>query len=433
MPGAGGGTMPGGEALPPGAGVGGTKPGSERLPPGGGVKPGTEGLPPAGPMTCQGLTLYITNKKNHTEINGQAKGTLHKSGDKHNERLVAHVQLPNAARLQVRFYHGNGLDALLLNLNPEDRNRYLKNANEASKSDSNSDLNYNRDDEGGDRRNPKVSSKETKADQEAYLARVREAAKTVRDFVNYDHFVDKIPKTVIDGREGYFLDNNALFPPNQGNMLDGRPDKIEIRALDFSGKEHGEKCEWKLKWKSPVVFDLHGIGQPETLSVFESDVKFDVAGDGIRVSTGWITPRFGFLALDKNNNGLVDGGEELFGEGTRLADGKRASNGYEALAQYDKSNQGYLNQQSPIFSQLKMWVDKNSDGVSSPDEIAPLSKYGITKISVNYTERPRKNWKDAAGNLVKFESKFFGPSHCGNKGCGTYDVFFATMPVAASK
>jgi len=455
-----GSTMPGGGTAPgstmPGGGTnpghvtppvqGNAKPGGEMLPPNQGSQqpgvqnpgvqnPGVQPHQPTGPITCQSLNLYITKKKDHAVIEGKAKGTLHRSHDKHNERLVAHVQLPNASKLQVRYYFGNAIDAISLTLSSEDLKRYTDSLTSVQSIKRGGSSDSDSQNENGGRGNREMSEQIRKENAEAkeYGMRAREAMKNAPDFIDFDHPVANLPKSTIDGVEGYYLDNNLLYPPQRAKFVDGRPEKIEIRGLDANGQAQGEKCEWKLKWKSPIVFDLHGMGQPETLSVFESDVKFDVAGDGVPVPTGWITPQYGFLALDLNNNGIIDGGEELFGEGTRLPNGKRANHGYEALAQFDVLRKGFLDKNSPIFSKLKMWVDKNSDGISTADEISSLSRYGITKISVNYSEIPRKNWKDRAGNLVKFESKFFGPSHCGEKGCGTYDVFFATMPVAAMK
>ena len=181
------------------------------------------------------------------------------------------------------------------------------------------------------------------------------------------------------------------------------------------------------------MFDLKGKGSLKTVSVKDSSARFDMEGTGTKVPTGWITPDYGFLALDLNKNGKIDDGKELFGDVTLLANGQKAKNGYEALAQFDTEKKGYLDESSPIFSKLKMWIDLNSDGTSTPDELSSLSQHGITKISVRYTRRANRLWEDAAGNVVKYDSKFFGPSHCGTEGCRTFDVFFETAPVSASK
>ena len=66
-------------------------------------------------------------------------------------------------------------------------------------------------------------------------------------------------------------------------------------------------------------------------------------------------------------------GSELFGTSTLLADGKRAENGFDALAQYDENQDGRIDAQDAVFSRLTVWQDVNSDGVSQKDELFSIA------------------------------------------------------------
>ena len=80
----------------------------------------------------------------------------------------------------------------------------------------------------------------------------------------------------------------------------------------------------------------------------------------------------GLLVLDVNGNGTIDSGRELFGDNTRLGTGSNAtnaSNGYQAIGQYDSNGDGQINSTDTIYSQLRVWRDLNQDGISQAGEL----------------------------------------------------------------
>ena len=87
---------------------------------------------------------------------------------------------------------------------------------------------------------------------------------------------------------------------------------------------------------SPIVVDTRRDGIE--LGPAGRGVSFDVNADGFPDYVQWVRPRGdeAFLTLDRNRNGLVDDGSELFGVGTPLLEGGTAPNGFIALAQYDQ-------------------------------------------------------------------------------------------------
>src|SRR6185295_2658464 len=142
---------------------------------------------------------------------------------------------------------------------------------------------------------------------------------------------------------------------------------------------------------SPLILDLAGDGV-QTTDLF-SAVKFDIHGEGRLVTMAWTADwsEDAFLWNDLNRDGLVDGGGELFGDSTLLPDGTPAANGFEALKVYDDSTyggnaDGKISDRDLGWTDLRLWIDRNHDGVSQVDEIATLGDLGISEILLTYRE-----------------------------------------------
>jgi hypothetical protein len=151
---------------------------------------------------------------------------------------------------------------------------------------------------------------------------------------------------------------------------------------------------------TPIVLDLNGDGV-KTLSISDG-VKFDLFADGDKVNTGWVSSGDGLLVLDRNHDGSIGDGSELFGSSTSLADGTKASDGYAALRELDTNHDGVISSDDAAFADLQVWVDANSDGVSSSGELKSLASLGIAKIStVTSVELSKDN-----GNLVGLVSTY---------------------------
>jgi hypothetical protein len=205
---------------------------------------------------------------------------------------------------------------------------------------------------------------------------------------------------------------------------------FEFVPLDAEGKP-GVACVVKMQAISPVVLDLAGLGRFDGLELGESNVRFDLKGDGHKLVTGWVKPTMGLLALDRNGNGRIDSGAELFGEHSA---GHVYRNGYQALAAIDANADGMISAVDTQFGKLVVWQDANANGVSEPGELKPLGFYGITAVSVQYGPSHRHGSPSLGRNDVRYESRFFGPKACGADGCLSFDVFFATAnPFLAAK
>jgi hypothetical protein len=132
---------------------------------------------------------------------------------------------------------------------------------------------------------------------------------------------------------------------------------------------------------TPIILDLDGDGV-RTLGI-SSGVKFDIFGDGQPVNTGWVSSGDGLLVLDRNHDGSINDGSELFGSSTKLADAARASEGYAALRELDTNGNGAIDKSDALFAELRVWIDSNSDGVSGAGELRTLESLGIISISLS--------------------------------------------------
>lgn len=145
----------------------------------------------------------------------------------------------------------------------------------------------------------------------------------------------------------------------------------------------------------PIVLDLDGDGV-ETVGLGDSQVMFDTDGDGRRTLTGWLNADDGFLVYDRDGDGFINDGREMFGNGTYRYDGeghyvngfenagnlKRCESGYEALAQEDTNGDGVINHLDRNWSSFRVWRDLNQDGLSQADELFTLEDLGIAEINL---------------------------------------------------
>src|SRR5690606_22584206 len=115
----------------------------------------------------------------------------------------------------------------------------------------------------------------------------------------------------------------------------------------------------------------------------EAGVKFDLNDDGRRIYTGWTAGKDdAFLVRDLNDNGKIDSGAELFGSATRMKDGKRAPNGFEAMKELDSNGDMKLTPKDKEWKSLQLWFDVNHNGVADRGELQPLSAYKIESINL---------------------------------------------------
>jgi hypothetical protein len=111
-----------------------------------------------------------------------------------------------------------------------------------------------------------------------------------------------------------------------------------------------------------------------------------------------------------------------------MTNGKKAANGFEALADLEaatSSEDGEINALDSVYYELRLWIDKNHNGVSEPDELIGLDEAGIAAIELAYKPVGRQ---DPNGNLLKYQGEVFIRTKNGVQPRKIYDVYFGTRP-----
>lgn len=177
-------------------------------------------------------------------------------------------------------------------------------------------------------------------------------------------------------------------------------------------------CFW-----SPIVIDISrywdwttnsGTGYQFTDAA--GGVRFDLDGNGILEQVAWptATSENAWLALDRNGNGVIESGKELFGNftdqvgpnGEAVPTGQ--GNGWQALAEFDRgrsggNDNGIIDSGDAAFQNLRLWVDRNHNGISESNELITLQSIGLTRIELWYGGAP---WTDQYGNNFRLKGRF---------------------------
>ena len=164
----------------------------------------------------------------------------------------------------------------------------------------------------------------------------------------------------------------------------------EPLILDLKGSDCGQDGKCISNPEKTDCCSLKGI----KMTSLEDGVIFDLDGDGKKDLISWTDYQTefddAFLVYDKNGNGQIDDGRELFG------DQNGASDGFSELAKYDDNKDGKITTEDKIFDELQLWVDLNKNGVvdynlfKQTKELKKLNDVGIIELStkgdINYDE-----------------------------------------------
>ena len=213
--------------------------------------------------------------------------------------------------------------------------------------------------------------------------------------------------------------NTAWLEPQCGYQVN------EYRACrDVGGIWENQFCRcWA---ESPIVIDIAGNGFGLTNAA--NGVSFDMRGDGTPDNLAWTSANSddAFLVFDRNANGNIDNGRELFGNHTPQPPGVNR-NGFLALAQYDKITQGgnedgRITRHDVIFEYLRLWQDTNHNAISEPNELYTLPALGVARIDLDFSESRRT---DQHGNRFRYRARV-RDIYGAQVGRWAWDVFFIT-------
>ena len=153
----------------------------------------------------------------------------------------------------------------------------------------------------------------------------------------------------------YYEEHETTCFDTKGTVVtaDGRNISFDI-SLEMS-RSFTEMASTQIDFGEPRLCDPLVINLNTNIaSVSDQKFFFDLDSDGEKEEVSMLNPNSGYLSLDKNNDGLINNGSELFGT--------ESGNGFQDLKQYDLDENGWIDEADEIFQKLKIWtMDENGN------------------------------------------------------------------------
>jgi hypothetical protein len=204
------------------------------------------------------------------------------------------------------------------------------------------------------------------------------------------------------------LDDNECSSYGPGWFI-GHDGRCVPPACQTCYDNGGTYCSTGADCWTPVLIDVRGNGF--ALTDAEGGIIFTPDSNAHQIRTAWTVANSddAWLVLDRNSNGTIYDGTELFGNATPQSTPPvgELKNGFRALAEFDKpdnggNGDGMINRKDAIFSRLRLWQDANHNGISEPNELHTLPELGVVAIELDYKESRRV---DEYGNHFRYRAR----------------------------
>jgi hypothetical protein len=165
---------------------------------------------------------------------------------------------------------------------------------------------------------------------------------------------------------------------------------------------------------TPVVLDLNGDGV-QTLAAADG-VSFDLTGLGQAAQVGWASAQDGLLVRDINGDGSHQRRPRALR--CRHRAGQRAHVPATATARWPRWTATPTASSAPQttkFSELKLWVDADSDGITDAGELKGLVDFGVVEINLDFAKGTRAEQRQPAGPGVQLHRRRRQPARHGRR------------------
>lgn len=167
----------------------------------------------------------------------------------------------------------------------------------------------------------------------------------------------------------YFNEEEATTYSTTGTVVTADGRRIDFNMDVAMSRSFTQYAQQNLNFTSPKMTDPLVINLDSNIAdVSDQKFYFDLDADGHEEYISMLNAGSGFLALDKNGDGIINDGSELFGT--------TSGDGFADLAKYDSDGNGWIDENDPIFDQLLIWR-KNADGT---DSLCSIGKAGVGAI-----------------------------------------------------
>jgi len=188
-------------------------------------------------------------------------------------------------------------------------------------------------------------------------------------------------------------DDDCIWEVYLRTWVDHQCDSSTIELFDLDGSGYDEFVCTGSNGKTytcttPLVLAFDDAPVQYLTDTGRATFDLSTAQDGSAVRTDWPTAATPWLALDRDGDGRISSGRELFGSATRVGE-RSASNGFEALAALDSNRDRVIDRRDPAFERLLVWSDRDGDRESTAGELRSLASHGVVRIELGFGVDPR--------------------------------------------